>query len=71
MKNWAGVEFTEKEGLATTPGDTYDGGQCKCGHSAMAHRVQGHITSGFWDCRNGEVVLGCGWHKFEHISGGV
>jgi len=82
-KNWAGVTFTKKKGLGTTPGDTYNGGMCECGHSGMAHHAQGHFGYGSWQCWNGQWVkptkkpyqflltaLPCGWHQFKAIKSG-
>jgi hypothetical protein len=78
--NWAGMVYTKKKGLGTTPGDTYNGGMCECGHSALAHSTQGHMSKGYWQCWNGKwckqikpfkfmmTALSCGYHKFKAVT---
>jgi hypothetical protein len=78
--NWAGVKYTTAKGLSTTPGDTYSGGICICGHSAASHSAQGHFTKGQWQCWKGRwygskkplkfllTALPCGWHEFVLCS---
>jgi hypothetical protein len=69
MLNWAGLDLPG--------GDKYNGGVCKCGHSAMQHSTQAHMAKGYWQCWNCQWVrtdkkpykamltaLPCGYHKF-------
>ena len=76
--NRVGIRLTKKKGLITTPGNTYNGGICICGHSAMAHHITGHFMGIGWQCWKGKWVepiknppqfiltaLPCEYHKFK------